>query len=460
LATGLLVAPVLPLAAFGRVPVPSPTAVIDDSTATPTSTPSPVCTRSGPTPVPRAAVAPNPAHSGETVVLDGSASTGEFHAVAWTQWKGPSVAIDAADATTASFIAPPVTRPTVFGFELVLFGCGDPSVFVASIEMTVLPPRGVASIAVLDTQVVPGGQAPVEVRLYTDLSVTRVAHDLTFESPLAIVATPDGHPDCGVPSDLDADAQFEFLPAGCTANTCSGVHVELAASEPIPDRALLYRCSVAAEVQHGSSCDLSLSCAAAVASDAGDQPLPVQCAGGVVRSRYPTPVITLAFTVDPPQPRVGDTVHVYIDKTIRGPSVRIRTFELYGTEPFFLGDVQARWQDVQGRVSYELRAVRAGTAELFAAATWEDRVGCPGRVAYQEGYATARFRVTISGAACAGDCDADGRVGIAELVTGVRMALGDAPATSCAALDDDGSGRIEIGELIVAVNRSLLGCQS
>lgn len=54
-----------------------------------------------------------------------------------------------------------------------------------------------------------------------------------------------------------------------------------------------------------------------------------------------------------------------------------------------------------------------------------------------------------------GDCDGSGRVTIDELIAGVRIALGEAPLATCAALDDDGDGVVGIAELIAAVGLAL-----
>ena len=65
---------------------------------------------------------------------------------------------------------------------------------------------------------------------------------------------------------------------------------------------------------------------------------------------------------------------------------------------------------------------------------------------------------TPPAAACAGDCDADGTVAVNEIVTGVTIALGSAPADTCNALDSDGDGQVAINELIAAVQSALNGC--
>lgn len=63
--------------------------------------------------------------------------------------------------------------------------------------------------------------------------------------------------------------------------------------------------------------------------------------------------------------------------------------------------------------------------------------------------------ITLLASAAPGDCNGDGRVTIDELVLGVRIALGDAPAAACVALDTDASGTVAIDELIVAVRAAL-----
>lgn len=60
--------------------------------------------------------------------------------------------------------------------------------------------------------------------------------------------------------------------------------------------------------------------------------------------------------------------------------------------------------------------------------------------------------------ACDGDCDGDGRVSIAELVTGVNIAQGQLDAAACPAADTDANGAVAIAELIAAVRGALADC--
>ncbi len=59
---------------------------------------------------------------------------------------------------------------------------------------------------------------------------------------------------------------------------------------------------------------------------------------------------------------------------------------------------------------------------------------------------------------CTGDCNRDLQVTVDELVTGVNIALGMLPVTSCEAFDPDNSGSVTVDEIVTAVNNALNGC--
>jgi hypothetical protein len=61
-------------------------------------------------------------------------------------------------------------------------------------------------------------------------------------------------------------------------------------------------------------------------------------------------------------------------------------------------------------------------------------------------------------AVCPGDCDAGGAVSIDELITAVRVALGDAGAALCVAGDLNIDGTVTIDEVVASVARALDGC--
>lgn len=70
--------------------------------------------------------------------------------------------------------------------------------------------------------------------------------------------------------------------------------------------------------------------------------------------------------------------------------------------------------------------------------------------------ATATVRITVEAPPCTGDCNGDGRVGIDELVLGVRIALGVAAIDACRAFDCGEPASIACA--IEAVSASLDGC--
>ncbi len=67
----------------------------------------------------------------------------------------------------------------------------------------------------------------------------------------------------------------------------------------------------------------------------------------------------------------------------------------------------------------------------------------------------ATLLLAAPSAAVTGDCDGDGDVSINELVTGVRISLGEAHLETCQAADRDGNGAVSIDELIAAVREAL-----
>jgi hypothetical protein len=60
---------------------------------------------------------------------------------------------------------------------------------------------------------------------------------------------------------------------------------------------------------------------------------------------------------------------------------------------------------------------------------------------------------------CAGDCDGTGQVTIADLVTGIDIALGNAPLAACPVFDANGDSRVTIDDLFRAIENALDGCR-
>lgn len=61
---------------------------------------------------------------------------------------------------------------------------------------------------------------------------------------------------------------------------------------------------------------------------------------------------------------------------------------------------------------------------------------------------------------CAGDCNADEKVVVNELVRAVGIALGQGEAAECSPVDRNGDGSVSVNELIAAVGSALNGCAS
>lgn len=72
--------------------------------------------------------------------------------------------------------------------------------------------------------------------------------------------------------------------------------------------------------------------------------------------------------------------------------------------------------------------------------------------------ADGSITVSLFTRTCSGDCTADREVTVDELITGVNIALGNAPVTTCLQFDRNNDGGVTIDELIDAVNRALQGC--
>jgi len=57
----------------------------------------------------------------------------------------------------------------------------------------------------------------------------------------------------------------------------------------------------------------------------------------------------------------------------------------------------------------------------------------------------------------AGDCDGNGQISVAELILGVRIALGEAPLADCPSFDLNSDRSVSVAELVQAVDKALAG---
>jgi hypothetical protein len=69
---------------------------------------------------------------------------------------------------------------------------------------------------------------------------------------------------------------------------------------------------------------------------------------------------------------------------------------------------------------------------------------------------TGTTGAAIAIASCAGDCNGDGNVSIAELVSAVVMALQGGPLPTC--VDPNGDGLLTINELVEEVHNAMNAC--
>lgn len=85
----------------------------------------------------------------------------------------------------------------------------------------------------------------------------------------------------------------------------------------------------------------------------------------------------------------------------------------------------------------------------------------------QEEWSNAAGGCTLSGpppptatpsAICPGDCDHNGVVTVAELVTGINIALGSQPLSDCPAFDCNGTSSVTVDCVVTAIDAALDGC--
>lgn len=148
------------------------------------------------------------------------------------------------------------------------------------------------------------------------------------------------------------------------------------------------------------------------------------------------------------QPRTATLLRTDVGPTDdRIPVDDVSRFPDWGT--IQIGDERIRYDKKQ-------KAVVAAAVASEAGYLANVQRGIDGTVASAHGAGDPV--VLVGSPACAGDCDADGRVTVDELLTGVDILLGDEPADRCRSLDADLDGLVGIDELIGGVTSTLKGC--
>jgi hypothetical protein len=369
----LLLASALAVVLVASSPCPAPA-----RTPTPTFgfTPTPTPTSNRPVPRPSIVVRPNPAREGDTVLLDGSASTGAIFTVEWSQSGGP-VQVEILNPTerTASFVVPPVAEVTTITFDFELTSFGGTSGAFARVEVTLLPPKTV--LLELGTAIgAPGERVSIAATLRTaGEPTTAIEHALAFSPEAAVAALGSGLPSCSVdPAAGASEASFRFAPEGCTPGSdCERVLVAIAADEPLAD-GVVYRCDVDLTLDDADSCEHALFCALPQASGPSG-PLALSCIDGKTIADWSVRGVSFAFDVEPPNPTVGEDVAVSV--AVAGPG-GLPSYRLRGAGPFLEGNTGPINASAFGTVRFDLDAVCPGTANLQLAVDYETLAGCPG----------------------------------------------------------------------------------
>ncbi len=119
----------------------------------------------------------------------------------------------------------------------------------------------------------------------------------------------------------------------------------------------------------------------------------------------------------------------------------------------------ATGQTFPSRLELRVDSNAANTAHLFQVHFGAAQQACEGTPTPTPTYTpTATINPTIEPTACAGDCDDDGQVTIAELVLGADIALGRDTADRCSAMDQNGDQAVSLVEVVRAVRSALDGC--
>ncbi|HSQ00800.1 MAG TPA: hypothetical protein VL049_26545 [Candidatus Dormibacteraeota bacterium] len=360
------------------------------------------------------------------------------------------------------------------------------------------------AIDVGDAEVVPGGDALVEIRLRSHgTAVVGTQNRIDYASPLHIATRADRAPDCVANAAINKPAtSFLFLPIGCTGAQCTGVRSVVLSFEnvaPIPD-GVLYRCRVTVDAGAPAGSFL-LHNSETAGSDAHGILLPASGRNGTIsveiddslvaidvgtvravsgqRAMVPVrlrdlnasdgieaagtqneivfdPLAPVAAkedgtpdcVVNPDLHKEGtDFLFLPVDCVPDVNCDRVRAFVLAldNTEPIPDGSVLYRCA-VQVASDAPLGVYPLGNENGVAS----DSHGGP--VATRNGSGAVEV-------ICAGDCDANGQVAIFELLRGVNILLGNDFLSACQMFDADLSGDVNVNEIVQAVSSALRGCR-
>jgi hypothetical protein len=138
-----------------------------------------------------------------------------------------------------------------------------------------------------------------------------VTNDIALTSAVHITSDVEDKPHCKavVPN---AVGTFDFLPAGCSTveDTCTTMRASIRSSEPLPDGATLYQCTVF-PVPVLDPGDYAIYCPLAVAADVSGAPLATLCQPGVAQVLpYPLAPTLTPTPIDATVPEAPTVIRV------------------------------------------------------------------------------------------------------------------------------------------------------
>lgn len=368
---------------------------------------------------------------------------------------------------------------------------------------TSTPTATVAPVSILvgSASGMPGQQVSFAVTLdAAGQLVGGTQNDIAFDSASApIGATAEGVPDCKVNANINKPStMFGFLPHGCVGTECTGLRAMVFAisnADPIPDGSTLYTCKVNIS-PNASPASYPLTVSGVHAGDPSGNAMVAAGAGGEIAVGSPEAAIIIGSASGRPNGAVQVEVSLHaVGEAVAGVQVDIDfdpTTPIGATgagEPACAVNPGIRKNATTfafqpagctpGSNCDRARALVfaidnaspiADGATLFTCTVNISPTAKPGTYALigigergsdPRGNPLALACVggsIIVGPVCLGDCNGNGQVTVDELVTGVSIALGEAPIENCAALDANGDRLATIDELVQALNNALDSC--
>lgn len=342
----------------------------------------------------------------------------------------------------------------------------------------------------------PGQQAIFDVAIAHHAAPAGTQNDLRFPSQARVRS-------CSLNRAINKDSsRFVLLPQGCTPGLdCTGVRALVFSfddTSTIPSGAVLYSCRVDIDAGTALGSVLPIACEDSGASEADATQLDTECRDGAISVVDPVVSLDLGRVAVASGERAVVPLFVHIlndDVAIIAVQTELRVSQETsiaaapdGTPDCSTGVSGDAFQALSFQPSgcqagLDCTSVRAavirspaapiadGTAVFQCTFEIRETLGpgsypirhVPGSQLATDSAGAFRGATTTDGeivvrSACVGDCNADQRVPVSELLTGVNMLLGLAPTATCSAFDRDLNGLVTVDELVTAIGEALRGC--